>query len=237
MPSASWPARQRIGLRRLSAAAVQELSAASGADAGAVLSATGGSPFFVSEVLANLDEPVPATVRDAVLACLEGLSDGTGASLELFSTILGQVERWLSERPRPSTRGPGRGRAARAWRPTRPASGSAIELGGPPGHRAAAAADRPGRLPPAGAGRPGQAARGRAEAWLAHHAHHAGEPEEVVRSPAWPRPAAAAAGAFSEALAHYDLVLRWSGCWPRSSGRPSEEASRRCTTCRASRPP
>src|SRR6266508_3113145 len=82
-------------LRRLSPSAVQELATPHGADARAVLHATGGNPFFVTEVLASPDADVPATVRDAVLARLGQLGDGTQRSLELLSTIPGQVERWL----------------------------------------------------------------------------------------------------------------------------------------------
>jgi len=204
---------QRIGLRRLSAAAVQELSAASGADAGAVLSATGGNPFFVSEVLANPDEPVPATVRDAVLARLEGLSDGTRRSLELLSTIPGQVERWLAERllaehpaalDEAERRGLLEADPAGVWFRHELAR-RAIERQLPPTARVACHRQVLAVL----AKQPGvELSR------LAHHAHHAGEPDEVVRHGLAAAREAAAAGAFSEALAHYDLVLRWSGLLP-----------------------
>ena len=43
----------RLVLAPLSAGAVQELSGGRGADTGAVLAATAGNPFFVTEVLAN----------------------------------------------------------------------------------------------------------------------------------------------------------------------------------------
>src|SRR6266508_4172084 len=120
---------QRLALRRLSPSAVQELATPHGADARAVLHATGGNPFFVTEVLASPDADVPATVRDAVLAPLARL-------------------------PR-------------------------VEL-----------------------------------SRLAHHAHEAGEPEQVVEHGLAAAREAAAAGAFHEALAHYELVLRWSGLLP-----------------------
>jgi predicted ATPase len=204
---------QRIGLRRLSAAAVQELSAASGADGGAVLSATGGNPFFVSEVLANPDEPVPATVRDAALARLEGLSDGARRSLELLSTIPGQVERWLAEpllaeHPAALDEAERRGLLeadpAGVWFRHELAR-RAIERQLPPTARVACHRQVLAVL----AKQPGvELSR------LAHHAHQAGEPEEVVRHGLAAAREAAAAGAFSEALAHYDLVLRWSGLLP-----------------------
>ncbi|HET9557940.1 MAG TPA: AAA family ATPase, partial [Actinomycetota bacterium] len=94
------PHRQvrRLGLRPLSPGAVEELAGGHGADAAAVLAVTAGNPFFVTEVLANPGVEVPATVRDAVLARLGGLSEPTQRALELLSTVPGQVERWLVER-------------------------------------------------------------------------------------------------------------------------------------------
>jgi DNA-binding CsgD family transcriptional regulator/tetratricopeptide (TPR) repeat protein len=49
---------------------------------------------------------------------------------------------------------------------------------------------------------------------LAHHAHRAGDPEAVIRHGLAAAREAAGAGAFSEALAHYELVLGWSGQLP-----------------------
>src|SRR6266511_1380308 len=60
-----------------------------------MLHATGGNPFFVTKMLASPDADVPATVRDAALARLGQLSDGTQRSLELLSTLPSQLERWL----------------------------------------------------------------------------------------------------------------------------------------------
>ena len=88
---------RRLVLRPLSAGAVQELAGATGADAAAVLAATAGNPFFVTEVLANPGVEVPATVRDAVLARLAGLTEPTRRALELLATVPGLVERWLAE--------------------------------------------------------------------------------------------------------------------------------------------
>jgi DNA-binding CsgD family transcriptional regulator len=88
----------RLALRPLSPSAVEELAGGRGADAGAVLAATAGNPFFVTEVLANPGVEVPATVRDAVLARLGGLGEPTQRALELLSTVPGRPERWLVER-------------------------------------------------------------------------------------------------------------------------------------------
>src|SRR5215213_1805767 len=56
---------RRLHLRPLSAGAVAELAGGHGADAAAVLAATAGNPFFVTEVLANPGVEVPATVQEA----------------------------------------------------------------------------------------------------------------------------------------------------------------------------
>jgi hypothetical protein len=117
---------RRLALRRLSAGAVQELSAARGVDGRAVLHATGGNPFFVTEVLASPEVDVPATVRDAVLARLGELDDATRRALELLSTVPGL---WSAGSPSacsptgcPRSRRPS---AAASWRPTPRTSGSA----------------------------------------------------------------------------------------------------------------
>ena len=201
---------RRLGLRPLSPAAVEELAGGHGADAAVVLAVTAGNPFFVSEVLANPGVEVPATVRDAVLARLGGLSEPTQRALELLSTVPGQVERWLVER----------------LLGDQPAALDEAERRGvleaDPGHvwfrhelarraierqlssTARVACNR--RVLAELARRPGvELSR------LSHHAHQAGEPEAVVRHGLAAAREAAGAGAFREALAHYELVLRWSG--------------------------
>jgi len=204
---------QRVALRPLSAGAVEELSAPHGADAGAVLEATGGNPFFVTEVLASPDVEVPATVRDAVLARLRELDDDTQQSLELLSTIPGQAERWLVER----------------LLGDRTAALDGAERHGvlqaDPGHvwfrhelarraieqqLSSAARVAYNRQVLAALVKHPQVELSR----LAHHAHQAGEPEQVVEHGVAAAREAATAGAFHEALAHYELVLRWSDLMP-----------------------
>ena len=85
-----------LHLPPLSVAAVARLSGDS-VRATAIHDATKGNPFFVTEVLANPGVEVPATVRDAVLTRLGGLSEPTQRALELLSTVPGQAERWLVE--------------------------------------------------------------------------------------------------------------------------------------------
>jgi DNA-binding CsgD family transcriptional regulator/tetratricopeptide (TPR) repeat protein len=204
---------RRLVLRPLSPGAVEELAGGHGADAGAVLAATAGNPFFVTEVLANPGVEVPATVRDAVLARLGGLSEPTQRALELLSTVPGQAERWLVE----ALLG---GDVAALDEAERRGV-----LEADPGHvwfrhelaRRAIERQRSSTARVAGnrrvlaelARRPGvELSR------LSHHAHQAGDPEAVVRHGLAAAREAAGAGAFTEALAHYELVLRWSGQLP-----------------------
>jgi predicted ATPase len=200
----------RLELRPLSAAAVRELAGAAGADPGAVLGATGGNPFFVTEVLANPDVAVPATVRDAVLARLDGLGEATRRCLELLSVVPGRAERWLAERllgdataalDEAERRGVLEADPAAVWfRHELARRAIEQELSA----TARVACHR--RVLAALGERPGvELSR------LAHHAAQAGEPEQVARHGLAAAREAAAAGAFSEALAHYDLVLGWPG--------------------------
>src|SRR5713226_8934365 len=56
---------------------------------------TGGTPFFVTEVLAGDTPGVPMTVRDAVLARIARLSPAARTLLELASVVPTRTERWL----------------------------------------------------------------------------------------------------------------------------------------------
>jgi hypothetical protein len=88
----------RLALAPLSATAIAELAAGTGLVAEEVSAATGGNPFFVSEVLAHpgLDRSVPTTVRDAVLGRLGATSPATRAGLQILSVIPARVEHWLA---------------------------------------------------------------------------------------------------------------------------------------------
>src|SRR5215217_2544425 len=204
---------RRLHLRPLSAGAVEELAGGHGADAAAVLAATAGNPFFVTEVLANPGVELPATVRDAVLARLEGLSEPTRQALELLATVPGQVERWLAEE---LLGGQVTALDEAERRGMLEADPSAVwfrhELARRAIERQLSSTARVGcnrRVLAALAGHPDvELSR------LSHHAHRAGDPEAVLRHGLAAAREAAGAGAFSEALAHYELVLGWSGELP-----------------------
>jgi DNA-binding CsgD family transcriptional regulator/tetratricopeptide (TPR) repeat protein len=204
---------RRLHLRPLSAGAVEALAGGHGADAAAVLAATAGNPFFVTEVLANPGVELPATVRDAVLARLEGLSEPTRRALELLATVPGQVERWLAEEllggqvaalDEAERRGMLEADPSAVWFRHELAR-RAIER--QLSSTARVACNR--RVLAALARHPDvELSR------LSHHAHRAGDPEAVLRHGLAAAREAAGAGAFSEALAHYELVLAWSGRLP-----------------------
>jgi DNA-binding CsgD family transcriptional regulator/tetratricopeptide (TPR) repeat protein len=203
---------RRLALQPLSPSAVEELSGGRDADAAAVLAATAGNPFFVTEVLANPGVEVPATVRDAVLARLAGLGEETQQALELLSTVPGRVERWLVERlladpaalDEAERRGVLEADPGHVWFRHELAR-RAIERQLTSGARVACNRRVLAELE----GRPNvELSR------LAHHAQEAGDPEAVIGHGLAAAREAAGAGAFSEALAHYELVLGWSGQLP-----------------------
>jgi DNA-binding CsgD family transcriptional regulator/tetratricopeptide (TPR) repeat protein len=82
----------RIPLPRLSAQAVQALVGEQAIDADELYQQTGGNPFYVTEVLANPESGIPATVRDAVLARAARLSTSGYAVLEAAAVIGQRVE-------------------------------------------------------------------------------------------------------------------------------------------------
>ena len=86
---------RRISLKPLSIVSVQAMAAGSGIDVGELYRQTGGNPFFVSEVLASRNEPIPSTVRDAVMARVARLSASARKVLETLAVIGFRSEPWL----------------------------------------------------------------------------------------------------------------------------------------------
>jgi ATP/maltotriose-dependent transcriptional regulator MalT len=88
------PRPRRLKVAPLSAQAVAELAAPHGVDGQELYRRTGGNPFFATEVLA-VDERIPETVRDAVLARVARLSGDARRLLEAVAVVPGPVDMWL----------------------------------------------------------------------------------------------------------------------------------------------
>lgn len=82
----------RLPLQRLSIAAVAKLAEGMKRNDAELHSVTGGNPFFVTEVLANPEGGVPATVRDAVLGRAALLKPAAREVLEFASIVPRAVE-------------------------------------------------------------------------------------------------------------------------------------------------
>lgn len=88
----------RHRLAPLSPSAVEQLAAASGVDAAGLYQATGGNPFFVTEVLAQPAATVPLNVRDAVLGRIGRLDAAARDVVELVASEPGGLTRRLLRR-------------------------------------------------------------------------------------------------------------------------------------------
>lgn len=75
----------QLGLAPLSVDAVREVVSGTHLDASRVHALTGGNPFFVAEVAKEPDRPLPATVRDAVLAHTTDVTDHDFEVLQLIA--------------------------------------------------------------------------------------------------------------------------------------------------------
>ncbi|WP_246393723.1 AAA family ATPase, partial [Pseudonocardia pini] len=91
----SSPGARRLPLAPLSVAAVDEVLGRGETDAAEVHRRTAGNPFFVSQIVAQPDSPLPGSVRDAVLARVAGLAPSARRSLELLSCTPEPVGREL----------------------------------------------------------------------------------------------------------------------------------------------
>jgi DNA-binding CsgD family transcriptional regulator/tetratricopeptide (TPR) repeat protein len=89
---------RRLGLQRLSPAAVRRLTAAGSVDPDRVFGVTAGNPYFVTEVLAAGDaDAVPLTIADAVQARLAHLDPTALETVELLAVVPSAVDQWLVE--------------------------------------------------------------------------------------------------------------------------------------------
>ena len=82
----------RIRLYPLSEIAVDTLMKNAGIKNDKLYEKTGGNPFYVTEVLANRNEELPSSVKDAVIAHASKLPSETNELLEIISVIPTKVE-------------------------------------------------------------------------------------------------------------------------------------------------
>jgi DNA-binding CsgD family transcriptional regulator/tetratricopeptide (TPR) repeat protein len=98
----------RVTLLPLSQQAVAELACAAGRSADGLHAATGGNPFFVTEVLASgvadVQLGVPSSVRDAVHTRLARLESGQREVVDALCVVPGRVEMWLAAALLPAPR-------------------------------------------------------------------------------------------------------------------------------------
>jgi DNA-binding CsgD family transcriptional regulator/tetratricopeptide (TPR) repeat protein len=209
---ATHAASERLKLEPLSSAAVAKLAEPGGVDAPKLQRATGGNPFFVTEVIAAGGEQIPTTVQDAVIARAARLSAPARELLDVVAIVPPKAELWLLE-----------ALAGDLSDSLEDCLGSGMLTAEPGGvafrHELARLAleetlTAPRRLalhrkalaalarPPAGAADPAR---------LAHHAEAAGDAEAVLRHAPGAAARAAKLGAHREAAAQYARALRFAG--------------------------
>ena len=205
----------RLQLPSLSEAAVAALAEQAHHSAEGLYRATGGNPFFVTEVLACDEQGIPITVRDAVLARVARLSPGAREVLELASVVPARVERWLLDSVGPFDSvlldecvdcGMLRlDNASVAFR--HDLARMAVEDNLSPARRQHLHAQVLAALTSRKAG---EIALSR----LAHHARHSGDREAVLRFAPLAAKQAASLGAHREAVSHYAAALDYADRLP-----------------------
>ncbi len=85
---------QRLALQPLTEAGVATLVKGSGYSAEEVLEATGGNPFFVTELRPMRETGVPANVLDALISRVARLSVETRDLVRMISVVPGKALRW-----------------------------------------------------------------------------------------------------------------------------------------------
>ncbi len=213
----------RLTLPPLSEAAVAALAKRMDRPSDDVYAATGGNPFFVTEVLASARGGVSVTVRDAVLARASRLSAAAQEVLELVSVVPAKTERWLLDAvlaaPPPvldeclesgMLRLDGEALAFRHELARR-----AVEDALPPSRRQRLHAAVLAAL----------AQHDHIEvARLVHHADRAGDGAAVLQHAPRAATRAAALGAHREAASHYATALRYARALPPEERAPLLEA-------------
>jgi tetratricopeptide (TPR) repeat protein len=222
---ASFPDVRRLRLAPFSLAGVARVARVTEDAAGHLFELTGGNPFFVTEVLAGGGEEVPVTVRDAVLARVDRLSDQARGWLAAAAIFPGRAEEWVLAATCEADP-VGLDECAQAGLLVREGGAlcfrhelarAAVELATP----AITARELHRRALTALLGR----AETRGEhARLAHHAEAAGDVEAVLEhAPAAARAAASLRG-HREAAAQWGRALRAAGALPPQELAPMYEA-------------
>ena len=201
----------RLDIPPLSPAGVADLAEPFDVDSDALYQATGGNPFFVTEVLATGAGEIPRTVRDAVLARTARLTPEARRVLDAAAVVSPRADLWLIEElvgglddrldecmaSGVLTLDAGvvsfRHELARL----------AVEESLPPARRLALHRRALAALAAPTHGEPDPA-------HLAHHAEAAGDGEAVLRFAPEAATRASSAGAFREAAAQYARALRFA---------------------------
>ncbi|MDQ4095633.1 MAG: AAA family ATPase, partial [Actinomycetota bacterium] len=197
---------RRLHLRPLSLDAVRDMSLGSSVNAVEVFDATQGNAFFVAEALAAPDSIVPATVRDAVLARVRSLAPATREALAVLSVIPVRIDRWLVEAlledpgsvlEEAEQRGVLVSDTNQVWFRHEIARRAVQQALAP-----SARLDHNRRVLQRLVAHPDPDL-----AQVVHHAREADDPERVVRYALQAAAEAARAGAYREALSHFEQVL------------------------------
>ncbi|MFW6034127.1 MAG: ATP-binding protein [bacterium] len=203
------PANRRVvQLEALSRDAVAQLASGQ-PHVDQLYEATGGNPFFVTEMLAHPESPVPLSVQDAVMARVGRLGGPGRACAEAASAVPGPAELWLLEACGVAD---GLDEAVRlgVLRPDGPTVAYSHELVRRVVERSLPMRRRAqvnGRILEALAARDADPAR------LAHHAVHADHQAAVARYAPIAARRAAAVGADLEAFEHYQRALRFGATY------------------------
>jgi DNA-binding CsgD family transcriptional regulator len=86
---------RRLPLTALTEGAIGELAQTLGRSAAGLYAATGGNPFYVTELLTAPPGEIPTSVRDAVIARVARLSPDARKVAELAAVVPGHTESWL----------------------------------------------------------------------------------------------------------------------------------------------
>jgi DNA-binding CsgD family transcriptional regulator/tetratricopeptide (TPR) repeat protein len=179
---------------------------------------SGGNAFFVTECLST-DDPVPETVRDAVMARVHRLERGDREVLAALAVSPGRTELWLARGLALPDEALDRCVAAGvlvaengAVRFRHELAREAVLSGLLPARREALHRNALTVLESRGEG-------GNDAARCTHHAVGAGDVEAILRHAPRAADAAEAAGSRREAVAHLELVVRFSGRLPEATRR------------------